>query len=425
MPLFSQLFENIFNPLFWVQPLFYSFHGWLATEMALWMLFHPYEPQYIPGTKIQIPFTPGIFPRGRRKLSVSIANTITDILLTQEDIKRQAEKLITEENLYKTLDVLFDSVGNELRDITHIRRIYRYVDTFLPQFINKLLDDYIISLQHGREKQFEALVSQLISKALPHLKINESQATLISQTLFNRFLTPEAIRVTLIKILTEENIAILDEAIRSRIGGLQGFIMQFIDLKKGFYQLKSYLEDEPEGAQDLITQMITRLKLEEKLANGLLKFSPEQLPKETLDEIKHYISDTGINLLTTHREEITSWASHLSQEGAHAMTTSLIHLDFNQVSEDWLPGFKRDLASFAYTYLNKELENMLSRALPAISLNTVIVEKIDQFSAKELEETIQSICHRELRWLAALGAFLGFWLGLLSNAFSFWWHPGK
>src|SRR5258708_37953630 len=96
--------QDLTRPIFWAQPVFYSFHGWLATEMALWMLFHPYEPKYIPGTQIQLPFTPGIFPRGHHKLSVSIANTITDILLTREDIQNQAQKLITEENIHAALD---------------------------------------------------------------------------------------------------------------------------------------------------------------------------------------------------------------------------------------------------------------------------------------------------------------------------------
>src|SRR6266478_467081 len=101
MAFFSWLVHSMVRPIFWFQPVFYTFHGWLATEMALWMLFHPYEAKYIPGTKLQIPFTPGIFPRGRHKLSVAIANTITDILLTQADIQKQAQKLITVENIHK------------------------------------------------------------------------------------------------------------------------------------------------------------------------------------------------------------------------------------------------------------------------------------------------------------------------------------
>jgi uncharacterized membrane protein YheB (UPF0754 family) len=127
--------------------------------------------------------------------------------------------------------------------------------------------------------------------------------------------------------------------------------------------------------------------------------------------------------LIDNRETIVSSLSEFSESVTRTLTNKILRIDALEWSERWLPGIKRDLAKFIDTYLDKELENMLSLALPAISMNAVIVEKIDQFSAQQLEETIQRICHRELRWLAFLGAFLGFWLGLLSNAVMFWLHP--
>ncbi len=417
------LFHNALKPLFWFQPVFYSFHGWLATEMALWLLFHPYEPKYIPGTQLQIPFTPGIFPRGRHKLSVSIADTITDILLTQEDIKKQAEKLITEANIYAALDMLFDSVGNELKDITNIRRIYRYVDDLLPPLIQKLSMEYITSLENQKNKQFNLMLGQLFNRILPHLSINADHADFIAKTLFDVAITPANVRKILVGFLTDANIEVLESTLLQRIGGIQGILIRFVDLKKGFVQFRTFLVEDAAEAEVMLGHMLSQMNMQEKLKQQILQFSPQSLPVETLEETKKYLIQALRNVLIQNRDVIVETISHMTSEATHAISNSLMQVDYNQVSEAWLPGFKKDLARFVYTYLNKELENMLSKALPAISLNTVIVDKIDQFSAKELEETIQGICHRELRWLAFLGGFLGFWLGLVSNFVAYWWHP--
>ncbi len=423
MAFFSWLTHSVTQPVFWFQPVFYTFHGWLATEMALWMLFHPYNPVYIPGTKIQLPFTPGIFPRGRRNLSVSIANTITDILLTKDDIKKQAQKLITEENIFTALDAILSSVLSELKDITHIRRIYRYVDNLLPPLLQKLLNDFILALESGEEKQFEAIFNQLYQRVLPKIRLEEDQARFLAKMLFENWATPPTLRNALINALTPETIDILDESIRAKVGGVSGFILKFVDTKKGFYQFRHFLTDEIEEAEQMIAELIVKLNLQERIAQSMVKLTPQQLPVETLESMRVYLLDATKKMLVTHREDVVQSVCNLSEEATHSITSSMMHIDFTKASESWLPGLKRDLASFIYTYLHKELENLLSKALPAISLNTVIIEKIDQFSAQELEETIQKICHRELRWLAFLGAFLGFWLGLVSNVLSYWLHP--
>lgn len=403
------------TPWFWFQPVFYSVHGWIATEMALWMLFHPYEPIFIPGTKLQLPFTPGIFPRGRRKLSVSIANTITDILLTKDDIKKQARKLITEENILAALDALLDSIVNELRDIQHLRQLYRSVEGFLPPVVQKLARDFISQLKAGDDKLYEKVMTDFLDRLLPHLHLSAAQAAVISDLIFTHWFTPEAIRKGLIETLTSDNIGLLEEGIRTQVSGVQGFLIRFIDLQKGFTQFRQFLLDEPTQANALMQQLVAQLGLQDRLQNGLVNLSTTQLSADNAATLKASLTDILKNLLVTHEDDIVKLVGDFSREATQSVTTNLLQTDFKSISEDWLPNFKKDLAHFVYTYLNKELESMVSKALPVISLNTVIIDKIDQFSAKELEETIQRICRNELKALAYLGGFLGFWLGLVSN----------
>jgi len=78
------------------------------------------------------------------------------------------------------------------------------------------------------------------------------------------------------------------------------------------------------------------------------------------------------------------------------------------------------MARFILRYLRRELKDLLARALPFLNIGGMIIEKLAQFSNEQLESMIYGICRRELRWLAILEAFLGFWLGLMSNLINFW-----
>jgi uncharacterized membrane protein YheB (UPF0754 family) len=422
--------DALLSPSFWFQPVFYSLHGYIATEMAIWMLFHPYEAKYLPGTRLQLPFTPGIFPRGRHKLSVAIANTITEILLTKEDIRKQAQKLVTEENLYHALDALITSLGSELRDVQHLRQIYRVTQETLPPLLAKLLEHGIDNLNPGREGElkgkahhpttgFERLLRQGVHHAtwrlLPQIQLTADQAGHLSQWLCSYVLTSDRIRQGLVALLNDARIAQLDTQVRSRAGLWQGLLLKVVDVPGIMATFRMFLQEHPETANDAIENVIEQIGLKTSLTEQLLAVSPRLWSSEALEAFEHQTYDAAVRVLQAHRSEVVAWVGLTSEEAAQSLVKSLLGFDWNQMGEAWLPGLKQEMARFLHTYLQKELENMVSRALPVISLNSVIIEKIDQFSSKELEETIQRICRRELRYLAFLGAFLGFWLGLLSN----------
>src|SRR5258708_23443371 len=93
---FAALFKSP-ESIYWkvlFPPIFYGFHGWLATWMAVAALFRPYNPIYV--FRYQLPLTPGIFPKRRSKLSQPVAGTVTATLLTAADIKAKAETLVPE-----------------------------------------------------------------------------------------------------------------------------------------------------------------------------------------------------------------------------------------------------------------------------------------------------------------------------------------
>lgn len=418
---FSWLFRDILEPTFWFQPLFYALHGWVATEMAIWLLFHPYEAKFIPGTRIQLPMTPGIFHRGRANLTASIAETVTRTLLTEEDIHKQTEKLVTEDNLIRVIDVLLDSMARELQNPEQLRQIYRYGDEVLPGLITQAAAGVIESLEgsHPNREKTRAMLEQLLAEALPGVQIPYAQAEFLTDTLFGTLITPAAIRKVLADGLTDQNIALVQKNLSRQIGGWKGFMVRWMGADNSLRKLRDFLNEEPEEAEARITELLDQVEMRERLAERLAGFTFAQLPEETQSVLRAYIAGLIQEGLVDHKAEIVALVAEWSRKGGRLLINKLLQTDLRAWLSDKRPELKRELARFIRRYLNRELELMVGKLLPAINISQMIVEKLEQFSASELEAVIYGICRRELRWLAFLGAFLGFWLGLVSNIINY------
>lgn len=68
-----------------IKPLIGAGIGYITNWIAVKMMFRPIHP--IKLGKFTLPFTPGIIPKNQPKLAESIGNTITNSLLTDNDLK--------------------------------------------------------------------------------------------------------------------------------------------------------------------------------------------------------------------------------------------------------------------------------------------------------------------------------------------------
>ena len=69
-----------------LKPLIGAVIGYVTNWIAVKMMFRPLKPIKI--GKLTLPFTPGIIPKNKGRLAESIGNTISNNLLTNEDIKK-------------------------------------------------------------------------------------------------------------------------------------------------------------------------------------------------------------------------------------------------------------------------------------------------------------------------------------------------
>jgi len=435
--------HNVLRPVFWFQPCFYALHGWLATEMAIWLLFHPYEAKFIPGTTIQIPLTPGILPRGRANLTQSVAETVTSTLLTEADLQQQAEKLITEGNIIRCMDAILDSIEREMRNKEQIRHIYRYGAEVLPDMLSQMANGLIDALeseasgatgsaeQAGSSDQagpvekteptgkLHRLLVQVLEQGLNTFQPNYPQAELISDLIFSTLLTPYYLRHLISEGLTESNIQRIESGVSSQVAGLKGLLVRFMGIDKTLLNLREFCIGNPEAAEANIMEVLDRMEIRERVAERINNFRFAELPEETRSAVIGYLSSLLTETLADHRAEISGLVNAWSGTASRMVINRLLQVSLKTWLNEKHPELKGEIARFIVRYLQRELKSLLARALPTLNIGQMIVEKLEQFSNAELEHMIYGICRRELKWLAILGAFLGFWLGLMSNLINF------
>ena len=143
--------------LFIVPPVAGAIIGYVTNVIAIRMLFRPLNEIRVFG--IRLPFTPGILPRQRKKLAVSIGSMVERELLTPEILRdrlerddvrekiRQAISLFTESILEKTPKELTSgnfagsaNGGGKLlteKTLSALEKIYPFFSSAVMEFLNR------------------------------------------------------------------------------------------------------------------------------------------------------------------------------------------------------------------------------------------------------------------------------------------------
>lgn len=404
--------------LFWsfvFPPFFYALHGWLATAMAIAALFRPYEAWYFPFTKWQIPCTPGIFPKRRNKLAQAVAGTITDTLLTTEDVKRQVESLVTEQNIYLAVDSFIDAVLREFRDTEKLHRLARDISELSPA----LLQQYVVSIVDGLEKGADRRVSTMIEKLFDHvvlsMRISKEQSEEFADRIMENMVNPAQIRTILLNLLTPQNIGALDDSIQAHATPPLKLLARIINVKNVCNESRKFMENEPEKANKVISDLIKRFEIREQIAQKIMTFDMRSMPLQSIANLRSSLISFVESFLVEHRNDLITGVERIQGEAVGTVQAAIIRFNPASIPGDWLEKVKREVSGFIYFYLKRELGALLEQAIPKLGTYGMIANKIEQFSPQQLEILVQRICHTELKWLGILGGFIGFWLGIVQD----------
>jgi len=135
--------------LFIVPPFAGAIIGFVTNVIAIRMLFRPLKEVRIFG--IRLPFTPGILPRQRKNLAISIGSMVERELLTPEILRerlsrddvrgriKQAISLFTENILEKTPKELSSDGGNILLEKapSALEKVYPILTSAVMEFVNR------------------------------------------------------------------------------------------------------------------------------------------------------------------------------------------------------------------------------------------------------------------------------------------------
>lgn len=220
-----------------------TIHGYGAAWLAIWMLFHPYEPVKLLGITV---WPQGMIPRHRDRLAQSIGNAVGNELVSQQTVfdalfetsffERKVEEFVdayTEElraTVYPSfidvlpagvrapvLDTIFalqyrlaDYIAAMLKSEETERAIARFVDRQVDQLLERrideaLSDDALTEVLRFIEERFQSLVSEDVFKS----KVREF--------IFGRLDDLAHSNATLAQTFTPETVAFIKERIDQQV----------------------------------------------------------------------------------------------------------------------------------------------------------------------------------------------------------------
>ena len=102
-----------------------------------------------------------------------------------------------------------------------------------------------------------------------------------------------------------------------------------------------------------------------------------------------------------------------SVEWENIATLILKRLQYSPTVNDSLEVISQELALVLDRYLERDLEKLVAQAIPILSIDQVIIDRVSATSPEELETAVQGIVKSELQAIVNLGGILGFVVGLL------------
>jgi uncharacterized membrane protein YheB (UPF0754 family) len=391
-------------------PLAGAVIGYFTNDIAIKMLFRPYKPIYI--GKRQLPFTPGLIPRNQERLAKRIADTIMGSLLTPGELQTLAGRLLQTERVQGAILWILKLALDQVQ-LDKEQKTAKILAGILRDLLGESLPR-LLKVLARREDFLETQINQIFDQVLLEFQLNEEQARKLSDWLLQVVLPPDVVRQALVDFLTDRNIQIIDEGFREKSSGTYWVVANLFGLRNSLARLRTFCLDERDTANARIAELIVSLSVRERLRKWLQNISLQNLPmstvrqlrKTTRDTVRSYIQERGAELLKGLGQSI-DWdnvavliLNRLRNSGA--VTTSLTVIS-------------QELALILERYLEKDLENIVAQAIPILSIDQVIVERVRATSAEELELTIQGIVKSELQAIVNLGGVLGFIVGLLQT----------
>lgn len=384
--------------------------GYFTNDLAIKMLFRPYQPRFLFGRRL--PFTPGLIPRNQERLAKRVSDTIMNSLLTPEELQKLAKRLLethrVKEAIFWLLKLALEQIKDDKKEKTA---------KILADILRDLFGDSLPKLLQtlARRGDFlEIQINQIFDRILLEFRLTETQARQLSDWLLKVVFAPDLLRQALINFLTDRNINVIDEGLREKTSGTYWVVANIFGVKNALSRLRSFCLDDREMANTRIQELLLSLEVRTRLKEFFLELSLQNLPvatvkqlRETTDKaVRDYIREKGADLL----HEVS-----MNIDWDKISLLIVNRLESSSVVKSSLELISEELALILERYLEKDLERIVAQAIPILSIDQVIIDRVKATSPEQLEVATQSIVKSELQGIVNLGGVLGVLIGFLQS----------
>ncbi|MEH2062823.1 MAG: DUF445 family protein [Nostoc sp.] len=386
--------------------------GYFTNDIAIKMLFRPYRAIYIAGRKV--PFTPGLIPRNQERLAKNISNTIMGSLLTPQELQNLARRLLQTERVQAAILWLLRLAIEQIKTDQN-QKSAKIVAGILRDLLGESLPR-LLKVLARREDFLEAQINQIFDQILLEFQLSEEQATRLADWLLQVVLPPDLLRQAIVDFLTDRTIQIIDEGFREKSSGTYWVVANLFGLRNTLTRLRTFCLDEKEATNTRLQELTQDLQLRDRIRKLLQNLSLQNLPmgtvrqlrKTTRESVRHYLQNSGSDFLQGLTDSV-DWEN--------IAVVLLNRLSSSPVVSTSLEVMSQELALILDKYLEKDLEAIVAQAIPILSIDEVIVDRVKSTSPADLEAAIEGIVKNELQAIVNLGGVLGFVIGLLQTMF--------
>lgn len=214
--------------------------------------------------------------------------------------------------------------------------------------------------------------------------------------------------------MTDRNINVIDEGFKEKTSGTYWVVANLFGVKNALSRLRSFCLDDKETANTRIQELLLSLEIRTRLKEFFLDLSLQNLPVATVKQLREttnnavrdYLQEKGAELLHEFSYSI-DWDKISVLIVNRLQSSSVVNSSLEVISEE--------LALILERYLEEDLEKIVTEAIPILSIDQVIIDRVNATSPEQLEVATQSIVKNELQAIVNLGGVLGVFIGALQS----------
>jgi uncharacterized membrane protein YheB (UPF0754 family) len=397
--------------LYLAPPIAGAVVGYFTNDVAIKMLFRPYTAKYI--GKYQLPFTPGLIPSNQGRLATRISDTIMGSLLTPSELQNIAKRLLEVERVQAAITWLLQLALEQIQ-LDKEQKTVKVLASILKDLLGESFPRWLRVL--AKKTDFlDPLIDRIFDRILLEFELTDAQAKQLADWSIDTILPPEVLRLAAIDFLTDRNIQVIDEGLREKSSGTYWVVANLFGVRNALNRLRTFFLDDREQANKTIAEFVVALNIRNRVREILRELSLQNIPVATVkqlrktmgDSVRSYIQSKGVELIQGVTDSL-DWDSIANVVISRLRSSTILTSSLDVVSEE--------LAKIIDRYLERDLEQIVTQVIPILSIDKVIINRIESTSPAELEAGIQGIVKSELEGIVNLGGVLGFLVGLMQTA---------